>query len=118
MPALCPDSAAALAAATPTPAGATLVDSLAAARRVLGAPAPEVVTVPTAAQLGELVVDGDGWRLTFEGRTARIRDMKGLGDLAVLVSRPGVEVHVLELMGAHDVGGAAGPALDEQARRA
>ena len=43
--------------------------------------------------------------------------MKGVADLAVLVSRPGREVHVLELMGADDVGGSAGPVLDEQARR-
>ena len=44
--------------------------------------------------------------------------MKGIGDLAVLLARPGVEVHALELMGGRDVGGAAGPALDERARRA
>ena len=42
--------------------------------------------------------------------------MKGLGDLVVLVSRPRVEIHALELMGGADVGGAAGPVLDETAR--
>ena len=65
---------------------------------------------------GELVVEGDSWRVTFDGRTVRVRDMKGIGDLAVLVARPGVEVHALELMGGGDVGGRAGPGLDERAR--
>ncbi len=65
----------------------------------------------------ELVAEGDSWRVGFMGRTVRVRDMKGIGDLAVLFARPGVEVHALELMGGQDVGGAAGPALDEQARR-
>ena len=40
---------------------------------------------------------GGGSRST--GATVRVRDMKGIGDLAVLVARPGVEVHALELMG-------------------
>ena len=39
-------------------------------------------------------------------------------DLAVLLERPGREVPALELMGGVDVGGAPGPVLDEQARRA
>ena len=43
--------------------------------------------------------------------------MKGIADLATLVTRPGREVHALELMGGQDVGGTAGPALDERARR-
>ena len=58
------------------------------------------------------------WALTFAGRTVRVRDLKGLGDLAVLLRRAGEEVHCLELMGATDVGGSGtGPALDERARR-
>jgi hypothetical protein len=100
MPALCPDSAVALAAGPPTPAGTGLLDSLAAARRVLGAPAPASMAAPSADSSGALVADGDGWQLTFGGRTARIRDMKGIGDLAILVSRPGIDLHALELMGA------------------
>ncbi len=62
--------------------------------------------------------EGGVWALTFAGRTVRVRDLKGLGDLAVLLRRPGEEVHCLELMGATDVGGSGtGPALDERARR-
>ena len=48
----------------------------------------------------------------------RVRDVKGTSDLAVLLGRPHTEVHALELMGARDVGGSAGPVLDERARRA
>ena len=65
----------------------------------------------------ELAREGDGWRVVFDGRTTRVRDMKGIADLAVLLTRPRKEVHALELMGGQDVGGAAGPVLDEQARR-
>ena len=93
-----------------------LVAALDAAREVLGRDA-RVSRRPRAAASGELAVEGDGWRVTFDGRTVRIRDMKGIGDLAVLVGRPGVEVHALELMGGGVVEGAAGPALDERARR-
>jgi hypothetical protein len=39
-------------------------------------------------------------------------------DLAVLLDQPGREVPSLELMGGADVGGAPGPVLDDQARRA
>jgi hypothetical protein len=64
------------------------------------------------------VAEGDTWRLVFNGRSVRVRDAKGVGDLAVLLARPGREVHALELMGGQDVGGAAGPALDARARNA
>jgi hypothetical protein len=115
LPALWPESLAALGA-TAAARPRSLVDSLAAARGVLGGPLPPE-TVPSLAGSGELVVDGDGWRVTFDGRTVRVRDMKGIGDLAVLVARPGVEVHALELMGGGVVDGGAGPGLDERARR-
>ncbi|MET0325208.1 MAG: hypothetical protein ABW219_08300, partial [Ilumatobacteraceae bacterium] len=114
LPALCPPAPAVPSTST------SLVDALDAARRVLGAPHRSAATIPTTpvvTAVGELAVDGDGWRLSFAGRTVRVRGMKGIGDLAVLLARPGVEVHALELMGAHDVGGAAGPAVDGQARR-
>ena len=77
-------------------------------------PATPVDALPT----GELWRDGDTWTVGFRGTTARLRTLKGLGDLALLVARPGTEVHCLEVMGASDVGGAAGPGLDDQARRA
>jgi hypothetical protein len=57
------------------------------------------------------------WAFTFAGRTVRLRDLKGLGDISVLLHRAGQDVHCLELMGASDVGDSGGPALDERARR-
>ena len=114
LPALFPESTAALAATT-TVVPRPLVAALDAARDVLGG-SPHAAPAAAAAS-GELAVEGDGWRVTFDGRTVRIRDMKGIGDLAVLVARPGVEVHALELMGGGVVEGAAGPALDDRARR-
>ena len=116
LPTLFPESTAALAASitvVPRPLGRrTGRRSQRARRGTAGRSGPP----PPAG--GELAVEGDGWRVTFDGRTVRIRDMKGIGDLAVLVARPGVEVHALELMGGGVVEGAAGPALDDRARRA
>jgi hypothetical protein len=51
------------------------------------------------AERGTLRRDGDGWEVGFRGRQVRLRDAKGLGDLAVLLARPGREVHVFELVG-------------------
>jgi hypothetical protein len=42
--------------------------------------------------------EGDYWSLVFEGRTARLRDSKGLQYLARLLANPGRELHVLELV--------------------
>ena len=43
--------------------------------------------------------DGQFWTLSFRGRTVRMKDAKGLHDLARLVSEPGREMHVLDLAG-------------------
>ena len=61
-----------------------------------------------------LVDEGATWAVTFAGTTRRLRDSKGLRDLAVLLGRPQQEVHCLELAGGTDVGGDTGPALDER----
>jgi predicted ATPase len=63
-----------------------------------------------------LIREADGWEVIYAGRSVRVRNLKGLLDLARLLPRPGVEVHCLELMGGVDVGD-AGPQLDEQARK-
>lgn len=62
--------------------------------------------------------DGELWEVGLSGRTGRVRDAKGLHDLAVLVRRPGVEVHVLDLAspGSPRPGWGAGPVLDARAR--
>jgi len=49
--------------------------------------------------------DGEIWILRFAGATARLRDSKGLRDLAVLLARPGEQTHVTELAGAGAGGG-------------
>jgi predicted ATPase len=72
---------------------------------------------PPPADAAHLRREGGVWALTFAGRTVRVRDLKGLGDLAVLLNRAGEDVHCLELMGATEVGSGTGPVLDERARR-
>ncbi len=68
--------------------------------------------------------EGEVWLVRFGGASARLRDRKGLRDLAVLLAHPGREVHVLDLAGpaggapAPITGGGIGPALDATARRA
>ena len=79
--------------------------------------------------------DGDYWSLVFEGRTVRVRDLKGMRYLARLLAHPGQEFHVLNLVAAEtgtvaqrESGqaaglsrtalGDAGAMLDEQAKNA
>jgi len=70
-------------------------------------------TVPPAA-VSESVASGGGdrfdregevWAITFEGRTIRLRDSKGLQYLAQLLSAPGREVPAIELVAADRPGG-------------
>src|SRR5258708_5636253 len=54
--------------------------------------------------------------LRFAGRTVRLRDSKGLRDLAVLLGRPDEQTHVSELTSAAGFPGAdAGPVADRRA---
>jgi tetratricopeptide (TPR) repeat protein len=79
--------------------------------------------------------EGDYWSVVFEGRTVRVRDLKGMRYLARLLAHPGREFHVLDLVAAetgrvarvespqasglsHTVLGDAGPMLDERAKNA
>lgn len=73
--------------------------------------------------------DGDLWTLRYEETQARVKDRKGLHDLARLIAEPGREFHVLDLVAAaapdrrpgiergdlHEQGH-AGEHIDEQAR--
>lgn len=45
-------------------------------------------------------MEGGIWALVYGGTTVRLRDSKGLRDLAVLLRSPGTAVHVMELTGA------------------
>ncbi|MEX0749746.1 MAG: hypothetical protein WD359_02975, partial [Dehalococcoidia bacterium] len=44
--------------------------------------------------------EGDFWSVVYEGNTIRVRDLKGLHYLAKLLSDPGREFHVLDLIAA------------------
>jgi len=61
--------------------------------------------------------DGEVWTLRYASREARVRDSKGMRDLAVLLARPGREVAAADLAGAV-TGSDTGPVLDTAAREA
>ena len=92
----------------------------------LASPAPPPPVLPGAprpatsqpAGTPSLILEGATWAVTYAGATQRLRDSKGLRDLAVLLAQPGQEVHCLDLVGGVDVGAEAGPVLDQRARRA
>ena len=46
--------------------------------------------------------EGDYWSLVFEGRTVRVRDLKGVRYLAQLLAHPGREFHVLDIVAAEN----------------
>ena len=61
-------------------------------------------------------LDGEVWTLRYAGRTVRLRDSKGLRDLAVLLARPDEQTHVSELTRAAGFPGSdAGPVADRRA---
>jgi len=61
-------------------------------------------------------LEGDVWTLRYGRRTVRLRDSKGLRDLAVLLARPDEQTHVGELTGAAGLPGSdAGPVADRRA---
>jgi tetratricopeptide (TPR) repeat protein len=66
--------------------------------------------------------EGDYWSVVFEGRTVRVRDLKGMRYLARLLPHPGREFHVLDLVaaetGQQTALGDAGEILDERAKTA
>jgi tetratricopeptide (TPR) repeat protein len=69
-----------------------------------------------AADLNMFRREGDYWSVVFEGRTVRVRDLKGVRYLARLLAHPGRDFHVLDLVAAEtgrvsqvESGQAAGP---------
>ena len=64
---------------------------------------------------------GDMWQATYRGRTAYLRDAKGLHDLAALLAQPRTDLSALGLAGGEAferAGERADPALDSMALRA
>jgi tetratricopeptide (TPR) repeat protein len=74
---------------------------------------------------GTLRRDGEYWTLALDRESAMLKDSKGLRYLAVLLGRPGHEVHAMDLVRGGERGrprhpppaGDAGEMLDEQAKR-
>ena len=60
--------------------------------------------------------NGDAWLLTYDQRSCRLRDAKGLHYLAALLSQPGREVHVFDLVGGGIAGGGPGETLDTRGK--
>jgi hypothetical protein len=73
-----------------------LLDWISELRASLGTSAD---VVPAAARLA-LERDGEIWIMRYRATVLRLTDRKGLALLARLVAEPGVELHVLDLMGA------------------
>jgi hypothetical protein len=96
-------------------AGAELIvaRTLRDAGAALGDAPPPVASPPPA---GVFAREGEMWRLTWNGRTARVVDRKGLADLARLLAQPGREVPALDLAGTP--GGDLGAVVDARARAA
>jgi tetratricopeptide (TPR) repeat protein len=81
----------------------------------------EVAATPTT-ETNVFRREGDYWSVVFDGHTVRVRDLKGMRYLAQLLTHPGREFHVLDLVAA-ETGqqmelGDAGEMLDERAKAA
>lgn len=72
-------------------------------------------TGPAPDARATLLRRGPVWEVTYAGRTAAVRNCKGLHDIARLVRHPGTDVHVLDLMQAPLRADAAGEQLDRRA---
>jgi AAA ATPase domain len=59
-----------------------------------------LIATPTAGSVASLRRVGDMWEVGYGERTAYVRDVKGLHDLAALLARPGVEIPAIDLAGA------------------
>jgi hypothetical protein len=86
------------------------------------------------ASSGEFLREGEYWTASLGAEPVRIRDSKGMGYLARLLSRPGQEIHALDLVQGGSTGSAfpsggdaalrgdawsdAGPVLDARAKAA
>lgn len=63
-------------------------------------PAGETAIVPASPDVAAFRSEGGVREVVYAGTTVRLRDSKGLRDLAVLLQSPGTAVHVTELTGA------------------
>lgn len=61
--------------------------------------------------------DGDVWTMAFAGEVVRLSEVKGFADVALLLGRPGEDVHCLDLAGRQIETLGADAVFDERARR-
>ena len=62
--------------------------------------------------------NGDVWTVSFAGRTAHVKHARGLTDLALMLERPGEEIHVATLWSGAEtaaMGGGDDPIVDDEA---
>ena len=88
-------------------------------RRVTKLAATVVSPAPKGRLEARFAREGDFWTIAYEGKTVRLRDVKGLRYIAPMLSAPGTDLHVLELVAvAEGLPGGTGPAglLDEGLR--
>lgn len=78
-------------------------------------PSGEPYLPKTSANNARFARDGEHWIASYDGKTARIADMKGCGDIALLIASPGERIHCMELAG-RMVEADAGPTMDARAR--
>jgi tetratricopeptide (TPR) repeat protein len=74
-------------------AARTILDGIAADASVAQAPPPDEQPVADVFRR-----EGDYWSVVFDGRTVRIRDLRGVRYLARLLAEPGREFHVMDLV--------------------
>ena len=86
-------------------------------RRERKVPGSADTAMPATRELS-LQQQGDVWSVEFGGRSAVVRDSKGLQMLAKLIDQPEAEIHVLDLSGISRAAADSdeGPILDSQAR--
>ncbi len=93
--------------------------------QVVGDPEPGVAEVEVTERRGtqlattsmdEFRREGDVWLLTYDGRTCRLKDAKGLQYLAALLDHPGGDVHVFDLVGGGVNGVRSAEVLDAAAK--
>lgn len=84
---------------------------------------PDAVTVRAGAALRgdgarpRFRRDGDVWTMAFAGEVVRLSEVKGFADVALLLGRPGEDVHCLDLAGRQLESLGADVVFDDRARR-
>ncbi len=93
----------------------TVYERLGASSRAEAGRDLAMCSTPMPVAEASLLRRGQMWHVTYAGRTAIVRDCKGLQDIARLVQRPGTDLHVLDLVQSPVRADAAGDLLDDRA---